>query len=141
MKKKKKGEFPLGAFLKSLRKKKGVSLREVEKATGIPNAYLSQLENGERRKIPEPERLKKMADYYVVSMGELLQKAGYFGSNEIEETYEQKIDKAFLHVVNDPTFNYGTRLKGKPDLETKRFIIEMYEKFTNKKILENAYQK
>ena len=137
MKKKQKKNFPLGEFLRSLRKRKGVSLREVEKATGIPNAYLSQLETADRRRIPAPERLRKLADYYLVSVKQLLEKAGYFDDYEIEETYEQKIEKAFQYITNDPKFSYGTRLKGKQDLDTKRFIIEMYEKMSGKKIMED----
>jgi len=126
--------FPFGDFLKQLREKKGASLRDVQKATDIPIAYLSQLETGARKKIPVPDRLKALANFYNVTIQELLAKAGYYEDEEIEETYEQKINKMFLHIATDPDFSYGTRLKGKLDLETKRFIIEMYEKLTDKKI-------
>ncbi len=126
---------PFGQFLKDLRERKGLSLDEVEEATGIPNAYLCQLETGARKKLPAPERLRIIADYYNVSIQELLEKAGYYESKEIEETFEQKIEKAFLHVVNDPSFKYGTRVKKEYDLDAKRFIIEMYEKVTGKKLL------
>ena len=130
--------FLLGKFLTELRERKGASLKDVENDTGIPNAYLSQLETGERRKLPDPDRLSKLADYYNVTVQQLLEKAGYLqsSSSSIEETMEQKIEKAFLHAVNDPVFKHGTRLKGKYDLDTKRFVIEMYEKSTGKKLLE-----
>jgi HTH-type transcriptional regulator, competence development regulator len=125
-----------GDFLKQLREKKGVSLREVERDTGISNVYLSQLETGDRQKLPSPERLKKIASYYNVTINELLQKAGYYGNDDnIEETYEQKIDSLFLHVTSDPLFDFGTRLKGKYDLDAKRFIIELYDKATGKGLL------
>jgi transcriptional regulator with XRE-family HTH domain len=136
MKKKTKQTFPLGDFLKELRERKGVSLKKVEDETGISNAYLSQLETGVRQRLPTPDRLKALADYYNVSLQQLLEKAGYFGEGDIEETQEQKIEKAFLHVISDPAFKYGTRLKGKYDLDGKRFIVEMYETLTKKKILD-----
>ncbi|OQA47091.1 MAG: anaerobic benzoate catabolism transcriptional regulator [Firmicutes bacterium ADurb.Bin300] len=136
MKKKTKQTFPLGDFLKELRERKGVSLKKVEDETGISNAYLSQLETGVRQRLPNPDRLKALADYYNVSLQQLLEKAGYFGEGDIEETQEQKIEKAFLHVISDPAFKYGTRLKGKYDLDGKRFIVEMYETLTKKKILD-----
>lgn len=136
MNKKPRKNFPFGEFLKSLRQRKGVSLKKVEDDTGISNAYLSQLETGARRKLPEPERLKVLADYYNVSIQQLLEKAGYYGKNDILETREQKIEKAFQHVINDPDFKYGTRSKGQYDLDAKCFIIEMYEKLTNKKLLD-----
>lgn len=136
MRKKTKQTFPLGDFLKELRERKGVSLKKVEDDTGISNAYLSQLETGARKRLPNPDRLKALADYYNVSLQQLLEKAGYFGKGDIEETQEQKIEKAFLHVISDPAFKYGTRLKGKYDLDGKRFIVEMYETLTKKKLLD-----
>ena len=136
MKNKLKEPFPFGDFLKKLRARKGVSLKKVEEATGISNAYLSQLETGERRRFPKPDRLIALADYYNVSIKELLEKAGYYEEWDIQETKEQQIEKAFLHVLSDPAFKYGTRLKGKYDLDSKLFIIEMYEKLTKKKLVD-----
>lgn len=134
----KKAKFLLGEFLKQLREKKNVSLREVEKDTGISNVYLSQLETGDRQKLPTPERLKKIASYYNVTINELLQKAGYYGNDDnIEKTYEQKIDSLFSHVTSDPQFKFGTRLKGKYDLDAKKFIIELYSKATKKDLLKD----
>lgn len=134
--KKRREPFPFGDFLKELRERKGVSLKKVEEETNVSNSYLSQLETGERRRLPPPDKLKTLANFYNVSIKQLLEKAGYYGENDIEETKEQKIEKAFLHVISDPAFKYGTRLKGKYDLDGKRFIVEMYEKLTNKKILD-----
>lgn len=128
-------KFPFGNYLKRLRQRKGVSLKEVEKDTGIPNAYLSQLETGSRQRIPSPERMKILSDYYNEPISRLLKEAGYFEEGGIVETKEQKIEKAFQHAKNDPQFKYGTRLKGKCDLDTKLFIIEMYEKITGRKIM------
>ena len=128
--------FPFGDFLKKLRARKGISLKKVEEGTGISNAYLSQLENGKRRRLPNPTRLKVLADYYNVSIQQLLEKAGYYKEGDIQETKEQKIEKAFLHVLSDPAFKYGTQLKDKCDLDVKRFIIEMYEKLTKKKLVD-----
>jgi len=130
-------EYCLGKFLKELRQKKGVSLRDVEQSIGIASGYLSQLETGNRQKLPSPTRLRKLAGYYNVTVQELLQSAGYIDAEDIVETREEKIEKAFLHAITDANFHYGTRLKNsKQNLDTKLFIIEMYEKITNKKILD-----
>lgn len=66
----------LGEQLKAVRMIKGLSLREVEAATGISNAYLSQLECG---KIQQPSVffLKKLATVYDVPIETLFQTAGY----------------------------------------------------------------
>jgi len=136
MTKKTKDVFPFGEFLKELREKKGVTLKQVEEGTGMSNAYISQLETGTRRRLPAPDKLKALADYFNVTIKELLEKAGYVESGPIAETLKEKIEKAFAHVISDPACQYGTRLKGKYDLDAKRFIIEMYEKLTKKKLLE-----
>ena len=65
----------LGDFFRNLRKKKGVSLRDIEKATNISNAYLSQLEN-DRIKNPSPKIVNKLANYYEVSYSKLLELVG-----------------------------------------------------------------
>ena len=68
----------LGTLLADLRTAKGLSLREVEEATGkaVSNAYLSQLENGKISK-PSPHVLHSLAEVYVVPYEALMEKAGY----------------------------------------------------------------
>ena len=68
----------LGALLADLRTAKGLSLREVEEATGqaVSNAYLSQLENGRIQK-PSPNVLHSLAGVYAVPYEALMEKAGY----------------------------------------------------------------
>ena len=73
----------LGALLADLRTAKGLSLREVEEATGkaVSNAYLSQLENGKIKK-PSPNVLHSLAEVYVVPYEALMEKAGYLLPSE-----------------------------------------------------------
>jgi transcriptional regulator with XRE-family HTH domain len=73
----------LGALLADLRTAKGLSLREVEDATGkaVSNAYLSQLENGKIKK-PSPSVLHSLAEVYVVPYEALMEKAGYLLPSE-----------------------------------------------------------
>ena len=124
-----------GKFIKELREKKGVTLRDIEEVTGISNVYICQLETGARKKLPSPDNLQALAEYFGVTLKELLEKAGYVEPQQTEDTLEQKIEKAFAHVLSDPDFKYGTRIKGNCDIDTKRFIIEMYEKTTGRKLL------
>ena len=73
----------LGALLADLRTAKGLSLREVEEATGeaVSNAYLSQLENGKIKK-PSPNVLHSLAQVYAVPYEALMEKAGYLLPSE-----------------------------------------------------------
>lgn len=124
-----------GEYLKKLRKGKGLTLKQVEKAAEVSNAYISQIERG-LRKPPHPDILKRLAKVYDITHHELLVAAGYLEDPE-EQVKRQKIDAAFQHVMTDPLYKYGTRLKGgHVSLDVKRFIIEMYEKSTNRKLLE-----
>lgn len=69
----------LASELKQLREIRGFSLRELERATGVSNAYLSQLERGDATK-PSPDKLARLAKFYDVSYEQLMELAGYLGS-------------------------------------------------------------
>ena len=125
----------LGRYLRELREKRGLGIRQVERETGIPNAYLSLLEKGSKIHLPPPEVLGKLAKLYEVKVETLLAYAGYLQRPEEEPDPEVQVEKAFQHVLRDPQFKYGTRLKGKYDLAAKQFIIEMYEKAAGRKLL------
>jgi transcriptional regulator with XRE-family HTH domain len=66
----------IGEYLSRGRKQKRLSLREVEAATGISNAYLSQLENN-RIQEPSPTILDKLSSTYGIPYIECLRLAGY----------------------------------------------------------------
>ena len=68
----------IGVVLADLRKAKGLSLREVQEATGgaVSNAYLSQLERQKIKK-PSPNVLRSLAEVYGVPYETLMEKAGY----------------------------------------------------------------
>ena len=68
-------EFNFGHFLKSLRERQRMSLRDVEKESGVSNAYIAQIERGDRP-APSPEILRKLAGAYKVTVRELLMRAG-----------------------------------------------------------------
>lgn len=65
-----------GEYFKALREAKGLTLREVEKATDVSNAYISQLESGKIRQ-PSPISLHKLAQFYGVNYEVLMEKVGY----------------------------------------------------------------
>jgi transcriptional regulator with XRE-family HTH domain len=67
--------------LKSIRRLRGYSLRDVEEATNISNAYLSQLERGDAKR-PSPDKLQLLADFYEVPYTDLMRAAGYLQKGE-----------------------------------------------------------
>jgi transcriptional regulator with XRE-family HTH domain len=65
----------LGKTLKDSRELMSLTLRQVEEATEISNAYLSQLENDKIKK-PSANVLYKLANLYNVELDNLLYAAG-----------------------------------------------------------------
>jgi len=117
-----------------LRLEKRYSLREVEELSGVSNSYLGLIERGQRP-IPGADILKKLAPVFDVPVRDLLAVAGYLKEEDISLSEEDEVEMAFRFVMNDPRYKSGTRIKGGLNTEVKRFIVEMYEKATGKKLL------
>ena len=66
----------LSHFLRTAREHKGLTLRAVEQATEVSNAYLSQIESG-KIKQPSPIVLHKLSQLYGVSYVDAMRFAGY----------------------------------------------------------------
>jgi len=123
-----------GEYLRTLRLEKRYSLREVEELSGVSNSYLGLIERGQRP-IPGADILKKLAPVYDVPVRDLLATAGYLKEEDISLSEDDEVEMAFRYVMNDPRYKSGTRIKGWLTVEVKRFIVEMYEKATGKKLL------
>lgn len=103
----------LSEVLRELRSAKGLSLRQVEKKTGISNAYLSQLENGKIEK-PSPHILHKLAEIYDTSYEDIMKLAGYLQKREGEKVRD--------HVMSDVAFSAMQDLSPEEKEEILRFI-------------------
>ena len=66
----------LGELLADARKRCKLTLRAVQDAIGISNAYLSQLETGKVQS-PSPVVLYKLSELYGISYAAVMQEAGY----------------------------------------------------------------
>jgi transcriptional regulator with XRE-family HTH domain len=126
-----------GTYMRTLRKQRGLTLKQVEKAAQVSNAYVSQIERG-IRKPPHPDILNRMATVYQVPAREVMVQAGYL-PEDAEMEKKRRIERAYEHVLTDPHYSHGTRLKGAHlSLDAKRFIVEMYEKMTKRALLEGS---
>jgi transcriptional regulator with XRE-family HTH domain len=124
-----------GPYLRELRRAAGLTLKQVESVARVSNAYLSQIERGLRNP-PHPDILKRLATVYEVPPADLLIKAGYLDDHAEASVSRLKVEAAYKHVLSDPTFRHGTRMKGSAmSLEGKRFIVEMYETLTGRNLL------
>lgn len=66
----------LGEYLHILRAKKGLSLSDVGKSTGITTTRLNRIEH-DHTKEPSPHALMILAEFYDVSLIDLYIRAGY----------------------------------------------------------------
>ena len=89
----------LGVQLKELREKKGLSLREVNKLTGISYSHLNMIENNKRN--VTPALLRNLANIYSVNYLDLYVLAGYIDLVE-DDNERQKLDKWGNPVVSIP---------------------------------------
>ncbi len=124
----------IGQMLKRLRA--DTSLRGVQRLTGISNAYLSQIEKGLRQ--PGPKVLRRLAALYGVGVQELFKRAGYLEAEKEEPKANEatEVERAYQYVLSDPVFRVGTRPRGPLSVESKRFIVELYERYTGKRLLQ-----
>lgn len=128
------GSQHVGDYLRELRVGRKLTLREVEEQSGASGSYLSQVEQGKRH--PSADLLRKIAPTYGASVKELMALAGYLDEPEVTMSEKERIEWAFNCVISDPDYSFGTSLKTPSlSLEAKRFIVEMYQKSTGRKLL------
>ena len=126
------GDDAVGPLLRRLRG--DLSLRDVTARTGVSSSYLSQIERGDR--LPGSNVARKLADLYNVDAGELMRRAGRDSRVDPFSDEAMEVERAYQFVLADPAFRVGTRPDGPMSLSAKRFIVEMYERFTGKRLLE-----
>lgn len=93
----------LGKVLHDVRALRGTSLRAVEEATGISNAYLSQLERGDAVR-PAPDKLQALAKFYGIPYEQLLRDAGYLENKDgdVERDQTSAIQAALMSAKLTP---------------------------------------
>ena len=124
---------PIGELLRNLRGDR--TLREVEREAGIPNSYLSNVESGGKR--PGLKTLAKLADYYGVPLDELLQVAGLPRGNNGDSNTVSALDiyRSFDFIMADPELSQYRKPQDRLSADTQRFIIELYQHYTGKRLL------
>ena len=86
----------LGNTLKEARERNSLTLRQVEDATEISSAYLSQLENEKIRK-PSANVLYKLATIYGEPLNNLLKAAGIIQTSTQTEGEEESQEKKWVN--------------------------------------------
>ena len=124
---------PITSVLRRLRGTR--TLRQVEADTGISNAYISNIESGAKR--PGVKILCKLAAYYRYPLGELLQAAGlpFDEHAAVLADSNTELHRIYEFVIADPNFMHYGKPAGTPPADVQKFVIQMYEHYTGKKLL------
>jgi transcriptional regulator with XRE-family HTH domain len=85
-----------GKYLREIRTAKKMTIRQLELYSGVSNAYISQIERGERG-VPSPDILKKIAGPLGVEYADLMEKAGYLDS---EVKVEKELDDPIVVMAD-----------------------------------------
>lgn len=124
-----------GEYLKKLRMAKGLSLRQVEAEVRISNSYLYQVESGKKNP-PKIDILRKLATLYGVTLDAMLAAANLGEPDKADLLDDRLVENAYQFVLKDPEFDTGTYLlSNELPIEAKRFIVEMYEKLSGRRLL------
>lgn len=95
----------IGAFLKVLRKQKGLTQEQIAEKFNVSNRTISRWENGNN--MPDLDVLIEISDYYDVDLRELLdgERKSEKMNNEMEETVLKSVD-----YTNAETERYTKRV-------------------------------
>lgn len=95
----------VGAFLKELRKQKGLTQEQVAEKFNVSNRTISRWENGNN--MPDLDILIEISDYYEIDLGELLdgERKSEKMNSELEETVLKAVD-----YTNTETGRYTKRV-------------------------------
>ena len=96
----------IGAFLKELRKQKGLTQQQMAEKFNVSNRTISRWENGNN--MPDLDILIEISDYYEVDLREILngERKSDNMDKEIKETVLQAVD-----YTNAETERYNKRLR------------------------------
>jgi transcriptional regulator with XRE-family HTH domain len=91
-------------YLRMLREDRGWTTRRVAEKMNVSQAYVSKIENIDRKRPPNMDLVRKISDVYGVDLADVMHYAGY--RFDVPKSVEQKINikKAFKRIMNDERF-------------------------------------
>ncbi len=109
----------LGETLKAARTAAGLSLRDVEKRTGVRSGHLSQIETNTIAR-PEPAILWELAATYGVDFAGLLRLAGHGGQEDVSNRQRQRMTVALRAMSELSPADQAEALRFMAELKARR---------------------
>lgn len=111
-----------GEYLRSLRKRKNLTINELAALSEVSNAYISQLETGKKSK-PNPHILLELSEHLDVSHEHLMRKASYTENNSEHHSFHDLM--TILQEQNDDVYYKGIKLSS----QQCKILCEILEEF------------
>src|SRR5699024_1794011 len=102
----------LGKKLFDIRKRKGLTLKEVGHRTGFTDSYISMIERAKIHKIPKPDTIKKMSIGLNTPFVELMDAAGY--ENHTYDSFAEGL--GFDVIQRNRSQDWYIKLKNNDDI-------------------------
>lgn len=94
-----------GEYIRSLRKKRGLTITKLAELSGVSHPYLSQIENGKKKNFPSSDVLIKLAGPLGVDHTDLMEKAGYLLREEVNKDFRTQLSTMLEETLAVTTIN------------------------------------
>ncbi len=124
-----------GRYLANVRMQAGLSQEEMERKTGLKKSYINSLEQGAVKQ-PGSDKINKIVIGYKLQEEEVL--AVYYRDQDEDAANEHRhLNNILDRIRKDKTLKeFALRaFSEEMGIETKKFIIKLYEKATGKKLI------
>lgn len=112
-------EKKFGEYLKTKREEKDWTINQLATYSGVSNAQISRIENGQRG-VPKPETIRKLSEALKVPYDEMMDEAGYAPSPEWATSKDIKDLKKMLET-DAPIMFDGVPIEG----EQKQRVMDV----------------
>lgn len=107
----------INEFLKALRERRKLTLREAADRSGLSHSYISSLENGRHPKTkapinPSPESLERLSEAYNYDYELLMKIAGYIKRDETDDSLI--LNSTYEQAIREAKVRYGVNLRDDP---------------------------
>ena len=127
----------LGENITRLRRMHGWSQVDLSQKSGVTQATLSRIEHGKVRQ-PKLEQLQRLAEVLGTTIDHIIEgEPQPVSEADTAMTDQDRLEWAFQCMISDPEYRSGTSLRTGSELtlDAKRFMVEIYEKATGRKLL------
>lgn len=113
-----------GDYIRKLRKKRKLTIRQLDLYSGVSHSYISQIERGIRG-IPKPDILKKLSGPLNVDYADLMKAAGYIEDTSFTKESNTKKYDYTAQILKEMVEHYQIDLKDERQKQRLEDLIKI----------------